>query len=75
MARHWHNIPTLIPSFGYPFYLYNAPCALRVVNANATMPSMQNAVVKCLMGRAEWNRSTTVDALCGLPDARLRCGA
>ncbi len=70
MARHWHEIPTLMVSFGYPYYLYDAPRAPTYVNAYATMPSMQKAVVECLMGRAAWNRNSPVDAFCGLPDAR-----
>jgi beta-N-acetylhexosaminidase len=70
MRRHWHAIPTLMVSFGYPYYLYDAPRAPTYVNAWATMPSMQRAVVECLLGRAEWNRNSPVDAFCGLPDAR-----
>ena len=70
MARHWHEIPTLMVSFGYPYYLYDAPRAPTCVNAYATMPSMQGAVVECLMGRKPWNQSSPVDAFCGLPDAR-----
>ncbi len=70
MARHWHEIPTLMVSFGYPYYLYDAPRAPAYVNAYATMPSMQKAVVECLMGRAAWNPNSPVDAFCGLPDAR-----
>lgn len=70
MARHWHDIPTLMVSFGYPYYLYDAPRAPAYVNAYATMPSMQKAVVECLLGRADWNHNSPVDAFCGLPDAR-----
>ena len=70
MARHWHEIPTLMISFGYPYYLYDAPRAQAYVNAYATMPSMQKAVVECLLGRAPWSRTSPVDAFCGLPDAR-----
>ena len=69
MARHWHDIPTLMVSFGYPYYLYDAPRAPTYVNAYTTMVPMQRAVVDCLMGRAEWNRNSPVDAFCGLPDA------
>lgn len=69
MARHWHEIPTVMISFGYPYYLYDAPRAPTYVNAYATMPSMQRAVVECLLGRAAWNRHSPVDAFCGLPDA------
>lgn len=70
MARHWHEIPTLMVSFGYPYYLYDAPRAPAYVNAYATMPSMQRAVVECLLGRADWNPNSPVDAFCGLPDAQ-----
>ena len=70
MARHWHEIPTVMISFGYPYYLYDAPRAPAYVNAYATMPSMQRAVVECLLGRAPWNPHSPVDAFCGLPDAR-----
>ena len=70
MARHWHEIPTVMISFGYPYYLYDAPRASTYVNAYATMPSMQRAVVECLLGRAAWNRHSPVDAFCGLPDAQ-----
>lgn len=69
MARHWHEIPTVMISFGYPYYLYDAPRVPTYVNAYATMPSMQRAVVECLLGRALWNAHSPVDAFCGLPDA------
>ena len=69
MARHWHQIPTVMISFGYPYYLYDAPRVPTYVNAYATMPSMQRAVVECLLGRAPWNAHSPVDASCGLPDA------
>ena len=70
MARHWHEVPTLLISFGYPYYLYDAPRMPCVVNAYATMPTMQAAVVEALMGRAPFNTDSPVDAFCGLPDAR-----
>lgn len=71
MARHWHEIPTLMVSFGYPYYLYDAPRAPTYVNAYTTMVPMQQAVVDCLMGRKPWNRNSPVDAFCGLPDAQF----
>ena len=71
VARHWHDIPTLMVSFGYPYYLYDAPRAPGYVNAYTTMVPMQKAVVDCLMGRAEWNHNSPVDAFCNLPDARF----
>ncbi len=71
MARYWHDIPTLMVSFGYPYYRYDAPRAPTSVNAYTTMVPMQQAVVECLMGRAPWNHNSPVGAFCGLPDARF----
>ena len=70
MQRHWHDIPTAMISFGYPYYLYDAPRVPTYINAYATIDSMQAAVVECLLGRAPWNRHSPVDPFCGLEDAR-----
>jgi beta-N-acetylhexosaminidase len=70
MARHWHDIPTAMISFGYPYMLYDAPRMPCYINAYATMPTMQAAVVDCLLGRAAWNTTSPVDPFCGLEDAR-----
>jgi beta-N-acetylhexosaminidase len=69
MVRHWHDIPTLMISFGYPYLLYDAPRVPTYINAYATMDSMQRAVVDALLGNAEWNRQNPVDPFCGLEDA------
>lgn len=70
MARHWHQVPTALVSFGYPYYLYDAPRMPCVVNAYATMDSMQRATLDCLLGRAPFQGKSPVDPFCGLPDAR-----
>ncbi len=70
MDRAWHRMPTALISFGYPYYLYDAPRMPCVINAYATMDTMQAAVVDCLMGRAAWNLDSPVDPFCGLEDAR-----
>ena len=69
MRRLWHEIPVLMISFGYPYYLYDAPRVPAYVNAWATMEPMQEAVVDLLLGRAEWNRNSPIDAFAGAPDA------
>jgi beta-N-acetylhexosaminidase len=69
MARHWHQVPSALISFGYPYYLYDAPRMPCVVNAYATMDSMQRAVLDCLLGRAPFLGKSPVDPFCGLPDA------
>ncbi len=69
MQRVWHEVPVVMVSFGYPYLLYDAPRVPCMVNAYATMPSMQAAVLDCLMGRAAWNMDSPVNPFCGLPDA------
>jgi beta-N-acetylhexosaminidase len=71
MQRHWHEVPTALISFGYPYYLYDAPRMPCVVNAYATMDTMQRAVLDCLLGRAPFQGKSPVDPFCGLPDARF----
>lgn len=70
MARHWYEVPTALISFGYPYYLYDAPRLPCVINAYATMDTMQRATVDCLMGRAPFQGTNPVDPFCGQPDAR-----
>ncbi len=71
MQRHWHQVPTALISFGYPYYLYDAPRMPCVVNAYCTMDSMQRATLECLLGRALFLGKSPVDPFCGLPDARF----
>lgn len=71
MARHWHEVPTALISFGYPYYLYDAPRLPCVVNAYATMDTMQRATLDCLLGRAPFQGKNPVDPFCGQPDARF----
>jgi beta-N-acetylhexosaminidase len=71
MRRYWHDIPTAIISFGYPYHLYDAPRAPTYINAYCTIDEMQAAVVDHLMGRHPWNRHSPVDPYCGLEDARF----
>jgi beta-N-acetylhexosaminidase len=69
MRRVWHEMPTAIISFGYPYLLYDAPRVPTYMNAYATMVTMQRAVVDALLGRIPWNRRHPVDPFCGLEDA------
>jgi beta-N-acetylhexosaminidase len=70
MTRPWHEVPCALISFGYPYYLYDAPRMPCVINAYATMDTMQRATLDCLLGRAEFQGTNPVDPFCGLPDAR-----
>ena len=70
MQRTWHEVPTAMISFGYPYYLYGAPRMPTYINAYATMDDMQRCVVDLLLGRGEWNSNSPVDPFVGAPDAR-----
>lgn len=70
MDRPWHEVPTVLVSFGYPYLLYDAPRVPTYVNAYETTDTMQDAVVDALMGLIPWNRQSPIDPFCGLEDAR-----
>lgn len=70
MRRWWHEVPTVMISFGYPYMLYDAPRVPCYINAYSSMTSMQSAVVDCLMGRAPFAGRSPVDPFCGLEDAQ-----
>lgn len=70
MQRHWHAIPTAMISFGYPYYLYDAPRMPTCINAYCTLDAMQSAVVDLLLGKGVFNTHSPVDPFCGLEDAR-----
>ena len=70
MRRPWHEVPTALISFGYPYYLYDAPRMPAVINAYSTLETMQEAVIDCMLGQQGWNKHSPVDPFCGLEDAR-----
>lgn len=70
MRRLWTEIPVVMISFGFPYYLYDAPRVPTYVNAWSTMDAMQEAVVDLLLGRAEWRGKSPVDAFV-TPDAHF----
>ncbi len=70
LDRPWMEIPTVMVSFGHPYHLYDAPRVPSYINAYASMPEMQAALVECLLGRAPFRGSSPVDPFCGLEDAR-----
>ncbi|MGB3337243.1 MAG: glycoside hydrolase family 3 N-terminal domain-containing protein [Devosia sp.] len=65
MSRLWHDIPTLMISFGYPYYLYDAPRVPTYVNAYGSSESLQAAVLECIMGRASFAGTSPVDPFVG----------
>jgi beta-N-acetylhexosaminidase len=70
MQRYWSDIPTLLVSFGYPYYLYDAPRAPTYVNAYSTTETMQRAVLEALLGEIPWNTHSPVDPFAGDEQAR-----
>jgi len=65
MKRYWHDLPTLMVSLGFPYYLHDAPRVPAYVNAYGSNQDMQAAVVECLLGRAEFSGRSPVDPFCG----------
>jgi beta-N-acetylhexosaminidase len=70
MQRYWTDVPTLLISFGYPYYLYDAPRAPTYINAYSTTETMQRAVVEALLGNHEWNTNSPADPFAGDEQAR-----
>ena len=70
MKRYWHDVPTLMVSLGFPYYLHDAPRVPTYVNAYGCNEDMQAAVMECLMGRAEFAGTSPVDPFCGSEQGR-----
>lgn len=70
MQRYWTDVPTVLISFGYPYYLYDAPRAPTYINAYSTTETMQRAVVEALLGNHAWNTNSPVDPFAGDDQAR-----
>lgn len=70
MRRYWHDVPTLMVSLGFPYYLYDAPRVPTYVNAYGCNEDMQTAVVEALLGRAPFAGTSPVDPFCGSDQAR-----
>lgn len=69
MRRHWHDMPTMLVSFGHPYYLFDAPRMPCLVNAYSAVEPVQRAVLRKIMGKEPFTGQSPVDASCGLPDA------
>jgi len=71
MQRFWHEVPTAMISFGYPYHLYDAPRVPTYINAYSTTEQMQSAVLNAMLGENPWQGTSPVDPFCGLEDAKL----
>ena len=65
MIQFNREIPTLLLSFGQPYYLYDAPNFSTYINAYASLPDIQVALVDRLVGDAPFTGVSPVDAFCG----------
>lgn len=65
MIQFNREIPTLLISFGQPYYLYDAPNFATYINAYASLPEVQTALVERLVGDAPFTGNSPVDAFCG----------
>ncbi len=69
MARFWNEVPTLMISFGHPYYLRDAPRVPTYVNAYSTIEASQRAALACIVGNQPFASVSPVDAFAGAPDA------
>jgi beta-N-acetylhexosaminidase len=69
MRRLWWDKPTILISFGHPYYLYDAPRMPCLINAYTPIPAVQAAVVEKLLGRSPFFGQNPIDPFCELPDA------
>lgn len=65
MIQFNREIPTLLVSFGQPYYLYDAPNFATYINAYASLPDVQTALVERLTGAAPFTGNSPIDAFCG----------
>ena len=70
MSRYWHDVPTLMVSFGHPYYLYDAPKVSTYINAYSPLEDVQLAVVEKLTGQTPFTGLSPVDPFAGVPEAQ-----
>ncbi len=71
MSRYWHDMPTVMVSFGHAYYLQDAPRVPVYINAYSTVPDVQVAVAERLTGNRGFSGVSPIDAFAGTPDARF----
>jgi len=70
MARLWHQVPTVMVSLGFPYYLHDAPRVPAYINAYGSSEEMQAAVLEALLGRAPFAGKSPVDPFVGSEQGR-----
>jgi beta-N-acetylhexosaminidase len=71
MRRYWHDIPNVLVSLGHPYYLNEAPRMPCLINAYSAIETVQEALVRKLLGEEPFVGTHPVDAFCGHEDARF----
>lgn len=66
MAQFNKEVPTILISFGQPYFLYDAPNYGTCINAYCPLPAQQLALVDRLLGRESFTGVSPVDPFCGL---------
>ncbi|QQA41410.1 glycoside hydrolase family 3 protein [Pelagovum pacificum] len=66
--RRPHDVPSLMVSFGHPYYLYEVTRMPCYINAYSSHLDAQQAVVDALTGKRSFEGKNPVDPFCGLPE-------
>ena len=69
MRRVWHDVPTVMVSFGHPGYLLDAPRVPVYINAYYAANDVQLAVLRKLLGEEDFLGISPIDAFCGQEEA------
>lgn len=70
MTQFSQEIPTALISFGQPYYLYDAPHIMTLVNAYSAIEPVQRETARRLMGEAPFTGVSPVDPFCGQEQLR-----
>jgi beta-N-acetylhexosaminidase len=70
LAQFNREIPTLLISFGQPYYLYDAPNFSTYVNAYCPLEDSQRELARRLSGELGFTGKSPVDPFCGLDQLR-----
>jgi beta-N-acetylhexosaminidase len=70
MAQFNREVPTLLLSFGQPYYLHDAPNYATYVNAYCSLAASQRELVRRLVGEVPFTGRSPVDPFCGMEQLR-----
>jgi len=65
MTQFFRELPTVLVSFGQPYYLFDAPTCTTAVNAYSSLAECQEEVIRRLVGEAPFTGKSPVDPFCG----------